>query len=94
MLVHFRTLLEAIVARPDQPIGALPMLTDEERRRMLVQWNTPSAEDLVANLDRLGGDELDALLNDLSSGGARDRRTGAKVGPHGLSEVGYRRLPL
>ena len=30
MLAHYRILLEEIIAHPDQPIGALPMLTDLE----------------------------------------------------------------
>jgi len=36
---HFRTLLEGVVADPDQPISALPLLTDAERRQLLVDWN-------------------------------------------------------
>ena len=33
MLAHYRVLLGAVVAHPDQPIGALPMLTEDERRQ-------------------------------------------------------------
>ena len=39
MLGHFRTLLEGIVANPDEPIGYLPLLTEQERRQLLVEWN-------------------------------------------------------
>ncbi len=39
MAGHFRTLLEAITADPDQPIASLELLTPEERRRILVEWN-------------------------------------------------------
>lgn len=39
MLVHFQTLLEGIVANPDQTITALPLLSAPERQRQLVQWN-------------------------------------------------------
>ena len=39
LLGHFRTLLEAAAAEPDCAIGALPILTPEEQRRLLVEWN-------------------------------------------------------
>jgi amino acid adenylation domain-containing protein len=64
MLAHFRILLEGAVDQPDRPIGSLPMLTEEERRRMLVGWNEPEDDDL----EGLGDDDLDSLLDDLSSG--------------------------
>jgi non-ribosomal peptide synthetase component F len=68
MLMHYQTLIEAIVARPDQSIGTLPMLSDQEKQK-LVHWNNQSHGDLMPNLDRLGGEELDALLNDLTRDG-------------------------
>nr|VFJ60059.1 MAG: amino acid adenylation domain-containing protein [Candidatus Kentron sp. DK] len=36
---HFTRLLEGIVAEPDRPISKLPLLTEVERRRILVEWN-------------------------------------------------------
>src|SRR5260221_63196 len=36
---HFQTLLEGIVANPEQKISSLPLLTDTERRQLLVEWN-------------------------------------------------------
>jgi amino acid adenylation domain-containing protein len=36
---HFQTLLEGIVAHPDQTLLALPLLTAAERRQVLVEWN-------------------------------------------------------
>jgi amino acid adenylation domain-containing protein len=39
MLGHWRELLEGIVANPDQRISDLPLLTDAERRQLLVEWN-------------------------------------------------------
>jgi amino acid adenylation domain-containing protein len=39
MLVHYQTLLEGIAANPDQCISDVPLLTEEERERMLVEWN-------------------------------------------------------
>ncbi len=39
MLTHFRTLLEGIVENPGRKISELPMLTESERHRLLVEWN-------------------------------------------------------
>jgi amino acid adenylation domain-containing protein len=44
---HFVTLLEGIVAQPDQRLADLPILTADERRQILDTWNdtrTPDAE--------------------------------------------------
>ncbi|NER45546.1 MAG: hypothetical protein F6J92_02380 [Symploca sp. SIO1A3] len=39
MTGHLVTLLEAIVAHPQQPISQLPLLTDIEQQQLLVDWN-------------------------------------------------------
>src|SRR5271165_5438491 len=39
LLVHYRVLLEAVAENPDQRIGELPLLTEEERRQVVVEWN-------------------------------------------------------
>ena len=39
MVGHFETLLEGIVADPQCPVSELPLLTDAERRQLLVEWN-------------------------------------------------------
>jgi amino acid adenylation domain-containing protein/FkbM family methyltransferase len=36
---HYRELLNAIAHDPDQSISKLPMLTETERRQLLVEWN-------------------------------------------------------
>ena len=41
---HFQTLLEGIVADPDVKIVPLPLLTDAERHRLLVEWNDTRRE--------------------------------------------------
>ncbi|NUP12171.1 MAG: amino acid adenylation domain-containing protein, partial [Polyangiaceae bacterium] len=43
MLGHLRALLAGLAASPDLPIGDLPMLAPEERRRILVEWNDTGA---------------------------------------------------
>lgn len=39
MLGHFKTLLESIVANPDQCISDLPILLEAENHQLLVEWN-------------------------------------------------------
>ena len=44
MIGHFQTLLEGIVADPEQPIATLPLLTRTERHQLLVEWNDTAAD--------------------------------------------------
>jgi amino acid adenylation domain-containing protein len=44
MTGYFQTLLEAIVANPDQRVGELPLLTESERYQLLVEWNNTTKE--------------------------------------------------
>ncbi|WNG56955.1 amino acid adenylation domain-containing protein [Archangium gephyra] len=44
MAAHYVRLLEGAVARPEQEVSALPLLTGEERRRLLVEWNQTRTE--------------------------------------------------
>src|SRR6185503_10005959 len=44
MAGHYRTLLEASVADPDQSIATLPILTEAERHQILVEWNDTAAD--------------------------------------------------
>ncbi len=39
MLSHFKTLLSSIVANPDRRIANLPLLSDVEINRVMVEWN-------------------------------------------------------
>ncbi|MBN3873213.1 non-ribosomal peptide synthetase [Nostoc sp. JL33] len=39
MLGHFQTLLESIVANPEQRISELSLLTKKERQELLIDWN-------------------------------------------------------
>jgi non-ribosomal peptide synthetase component F len=60
MLVHYRVLLEGIVANPEQRIGAIPMLTDEEKNQMQASWDDSGYDEFATELD----DGLDEDLND------------------------------
>lgn len=44
MGAHFRRLLESIVADISQPISRLKILSEEEERRLLVEWNATQTE--------------------------------------------------
>lgn len=44
MLVHYTNLLKNIVANPQQRIRELPLLTDDERQQILVEWNATTRE--------------------------------------------------
>ena len=41
---HYHTLLEGVVADPDQRLSLLPLLSDAERRQLLVTWNSTHAD--------------------------------------------------
>ncbi|HEX8558583.1 MAG TPA: amino acid adenylation domain-containing protein [Pyrinomonadaceae bacterium] len=44
MSEHYQTLLEGIVANPDEPIWRLPMVTSAERQQMSVWWDDTKSE--------------------------------------------------
>lgn len=43
LLGHSQTLLGGLIAAPEQPLKALPMLTEAERQQLLVAWNDTAA---------------------------------------------------
>ena len=44
MIGHLETLLKGIVADPKQPISTLPLLTEEEKHQLRVEWNDTAAD--------------------------------------------------
>lgn len=44
MVGHFKTLLEAIVAKPESRVSELPLLSLIERQQLLVEWNNTIAD--------------------------------------------------
>ena len=44
MVEHLRVLLEAAVADPKQPVGQLPLMSQEEREQVLYGWNDTKEE--------------------------------------------------
>ncbi len=44
MVGHFKTLLEGIVVNPKQHVFKLPLLTEEERQQLLVEWNDTATD--------------------------------------------------
>jgi amino acid adenylation domain-containing protein len=49
MAQHYCTLLQSVVANPAQEVSALPLLTEDDRRRILVDWNSTDAPYPAAN---------------------------------------------
>ncbi|HFB67606.1 MAG TPA: amino acid adenylation domain-containing protein, partial [Calditrichae bacterium] len=52
MLSHYHTLLQSVVENPDERIGLLNILPEEERRKVLIEWNAteePRPENLCAH---------------------------------------------
>ncbi|WP_404791163.1 amino acid adenylation domain-containing protein [Altericista sp. CCNU0014] len=43
-LGHYQTLLESIIANPEQQISTLPLLLESERQQLLVEWNNTRKE--------------------------------------------------
>jgi natural product biosynthesis luciferase-like monooxygenase protein len=55
---HFEVLLRAMSQAPARPVSALPLLTAEERQRMLVDWNATEVElPRDATIHRLFGEQ-------------------------------------
>ncbi|MFZ6028860.1 MAG: amino acid adenylation domain-containing protein [Chloroflexota bacterium] len=52
LLVHWRALLDSILADPEQRVSALPILASGERQQLLEAWNETQA-DFVTPLDTL-----------------------------------------
>ncbi|QFZ12020.1 non-ribosomal peptide synthetase [Anabaena sp. YBS01] len=44
MTGHFVTLLEGVIANPQQPISQLPILTTVEQQQLLVEWNNTQTD--------------------------------------------------
>ena len=42
MIRHFQTLLQSAVENPEQPVSHLAVLTNSERRQIVVEWNEPA----------------------------------------------------
>ncbi|MCE0521743.1 MAG: amino acid adenylation domain-containing protein [Methylacidiphilales bacterium] len=44
MVGHYQTLLMEVSSNPDRRLSDLPLLTDEERRKIVVEWNRTEAD--------------------------------------------------
>ncbi|HEY0739451.1 MAG TPA: amino acid adenylation domain-containing protein, partial [Herpetosiphonaceae bacterium] len=53
LVEHYQTLLRAIVAEPSARLAELPLLTEHERRRLLVEWNAATGEQPAACVHEL-----------------------------------------
>ena len=53
MLGHYRTLLEAVAANPDEPISTLALVTEAERHQLLIEWGDTATESSSACVHEL-----------------------------------------
>src|SRR5271166_5649048 len=44
MLGHYERVLTGVVANPECPLSALPLLSEAERHQMLVEWNDTTTD--------------------------------------------------
>lgn len=80
MLANFAVLLEGIVDAPDHAVSTLPLLTESERRRQLVEWND-TATDFRAERTIIDGFEAQVALT-----------PGAAAVADGARQITYREL--
>jgi amino acid adenylation domain-containing protein len=80
MAGHLITVLEGVVAEPDRPISELPLLSEEQRRQQLVEWNASSTEY-----------PRDACLHELVTAQAQ-RSPDAIAAVFGEEQLSYREL--
>jgi hypothetical protein len=66
MLAHFQILLDEIITGPDQSIGAIPMLTPDERTQVLEGWNLLGPGDDEGDMGDLEDDDLDSDIYEFS----------------------------
>ncbi|HSW50418.1 MAG TPA: condensation domain-containing protein, partial [Bryobacteraceae bacterium] len=74
MLEHYRNLLEAFVQRPEESVWTLPMLSEPERRQLLVEWNDtrvdwpgdPCAHHLFEEQERKSPDAVALVSGDVA----------------------------
>ena len=52
-IAHFRQLLETCIDHPDQPLSELSLMSEEEERRLLVEWNDTAMELPEATIHKL-----------------------------------------
>ncbi len=79
MAAHFSTLVEGVLAHPDQRISRLPLLDETERHKVLVEWNEThtdigaffTVDEMIATAARRSpGATAVAVAPDATAGGA------------------------
>ena len=89
LLSNYRTLLEGIIADPRQTISRLPLLTENERNQILVEWNATGVEyprdrcihELFASQARRDPQAIAAVFGEQKiSYGELERRSGELAG--------------
>lgn len=62
LLSHFESLLRGIVSDPQCPVSALPLMTEEERRTLLYDWNNFQGDALVNPVEAVADWQISAFI--------------------------------
>ncbi len=89
MLEHFKTLLEGIVANPEECIANLPLLSEAELHQLLIEWNDTQVDypqdkcihQLFENQVKQNPDAIAVIFEDVET-------------PHATSVLTYRELNI
>ncbi|GLY50354.1 hypothetical protein Lesp01_40100 [Lentzea sp. NBRC 102530] len=60
LATHLAVLLEGIATDPHRALGELPLMTDDERRQVLVDWNATSGEVVAQSVVEVFEDQVNA----------------------------------
>jgi amino acid adenylation domain-containing protein len=63
---HFQVLLEAITAEPRQKLSELPLLTEAERHRILMEWNNTRADYPPKSIGELFEEQADRSPDEIA----------------------------
>ncbi len=77
---HFETLLRAIAAQPDERVTRLPLLSEPERRQILVEWNNTAMDyPREATIPQLFAAQVKRTPNAIAVVGEGERLTYAEL---------------
>jgi amino acid adenylation domain-containing protein len=90
MAAHYRNALEAMAHDPSQSVQDLPLLSAEERRQAIVEWNATAVEhDWNRSLMRMFWDVVDSAPGNVAVISGDERTTYRELGDRVAQLAGY-----
>ncbi len=74
LLNHFKNLLEAVAADPDQPIDKIRYISDREKEQLLIQWNDTGRVYDIRSLHHMFGAQMEKAPDRIAVGLVRQVR--------------------